>query len=340
MIQTGSQRDQTPTGEWAGSRIAGAAIVSAFAEGHVDEGEVKLLPGWVSSRVIELGALRVSVVTLPSGRTPGVDTLLWRPSPRTYHLTLPLTGQVHLRQAGGEVVVGRGGFALHDTSRPYEIRAARGEGPIVVLGVHVPKSLVPLPSPSVDALHARPLTGGGGIGALLAGFLNRLASDTRPYRQTDAERLGAALLHLLTALLGAEADTAAHTAPDSPQRALARRIQDHIERQLGDEDLTPRRIAAHHHISTSHLHRLFQEQGATVCSWIRERRLERCCRDLADPAMSATPIYAICSRWGFAHPPDFSRAFRSAYGMTPKEYRLRARSSHTGSPVKEMATLR
>jgi AraC-like DNA-binding protein len=87
-------------------------------------------------------------------------------------------------------------------------------------------------------------------------------------------------------------------------------------------------VAAAHHISVRYLHRLFQPVGTTVGSWIRHRRLERCSRDLAEPALSLRPIHAVGARWGFRHAAEFSRAFRAAYGMPPSDYReaaLRAR---------------
>lgn len=85
-------------------------------------------------------------------------------------------------------------------------------------------------------------------------------------------------------------------------------------------------IAAAHHISVSHLHRVFQEQqrGETVASWIRRQRLEGARRDLADPALRTTPIHTIAARWGLPRASDFTRAHRRAYGMSPMEYRLRA----------------
>jgi AraC-like DNA-binding protein len=40
--------------------------------------------------------------------------------------------------------------------------------------------------------------------------------------------------------------------------------------------------------------------------------------------MRQRPISAIAARWGFLRPADFSRAFRAAYGMTPRELRQTA----------------
>ena len=67
----------------------------------------------------------------------------------------------------------------------------------------------------------------------------------------------------------------------------------------------------------------------TVAGWIRSRRLERCRRDLADPSLAARPVAAIAARWGFSSAADFSRAFRTAHGVPPAEYRRFARVVNT-----------
>lgn len=57
-------------------------------------------------------------------------------------------------------------------------------------------------------------------------------------------------------------------------------------------------IAAAHHISLSHLHRLVQEEGSgeTVAAWIRGRRPAGAHRDLANPALRSTPVHTIADR--------------------------------------------
>ena len=66
---------------------------------------------------------------------------------------------------------------------------------------------------------------------------------------------------------------------------------------------------------------LFETQQTTVADWIRQRRLERCRRDLADPGLRAKPVGAIAARWGLTNPAHFSRLFRAAYGVPPRAYR-------------------
>ncbi|MFJ9424701.1 helix-turn-helix domain-containing protein [Streptomyces sp. NPDC101249] len=52
--------------------------------------------------------------------------------------------------------------------------------------------------------------------------------------------------------------------------------------------------------------------------------MERARRELADPALGGCPVHEIARRWGFAHPSAFARAFRAAYGVTARDYRMRA----------------
>ena len=81
-----------------------------------------------------------------------------------------------------------------------------------------------------------------------------------------------------------------------------------IDERLGDPKLSPGMVAAACHISLRYLHRLFQEPGATVAGWIRQRRLEGCRRDLTDPALVSRTVAAIAGRWGFGSPAHFSHA--------------------------------
>jgi AraC-like DNA-binding protein len=112
-----------------------------------------------------------------------------------------------------------------------------------------------------------------------------------------------------------------HTAPAGVADDLLRHIDAYIVEHLADPDLGPRGIAAAHFVSTRHLHRLFAHRRGTVAQQIQRLRLERCRRELRDPRAATRSITAICLRWGFPDLPTFSRAFRTAYGMSPSEWR-------------------
>jgi AraC-like DNA-binding protein len=151
----------------------------------------------------------------------------------------------------------------------------------------------------------------------------------------DAEqmKISTAVLGLVVAAMADRLDLALDAAPGrdlaresssmsiTRRRMLLRRIYEYIEQRLGDPGLSPGSIAAAHHISTRYLHKLFETEGCTVAAWIRRRRLDRCSRDLADPAQWNRPVNAIAVRWGFADDAHFNRLFRATYGVPPGRYR-------------------
>lgn len=169
-------------------------------------------------------------------------------------------------------------------------------------------------------LTATSFTGREGVGALLSHFLNRLSSGTGQYRDSNTAHLGMIVVDLLTTLLADALDHGA-SAPRSCRPTLFAQVQAFIQRQLADPALTPDMIAAAHHISTRYLQQLFHDHDLTVAGWIRQRRLERCQRDLANPVLSTRPIHAIAQRWGFLSSAHFSRVFRTTYGVAPSDYR-------------------
>jgi AraC-like DNA-binding protein len=120
-----------------------------------------------------------------------------------------------------------------------------------------------------------------------------VVAEAASCRPENAVRLGAVTVDLITAFLAHHAAAEDAVSPESRQQALMVGIRSFVERNLGDAQLSPAAVAAAHHISVRYPHRLFQQQGATVSSWIRHRRLERCRRDLAEPALSLRPIHAV-----------------------------------------------
>jgi AraC-like DNA-binding protein len=153
----------------------------------------------------------------------------------------------------------------------------------------------------------------------------QLARNVDHYSPAEAARLSTAALEVLATRLAHELDASDWQTQEARRHAMLTTVQAFIQRRLGDPELTPAAIAAAHHLSLRSLHQLFHDEGLTVAGWIRQRRLDRCRRDLTDPALAARPVAAIAARWGFGSASDFSRAFRAAHGMRPSEYRESAR---------------
>ncbi|MFF8314438.1 AraC-like ligand-binding domain-containing protein [Streptomyces lydicus] len=270
-------------------------------------------------RVMDLGAVSLWPATFQQSVIRRTPQLIRRSDPERYHLSLVVSGTGAGTWDDHEAVYRPSDLHLNDSSMPWEIRT--GKSPVTTLGLEIPKNMVPLPRGAAARKIPRRLPSGTGIGALLAQFLIRLCADTTPYHLSDGPRLGRTLADLVTALL-AHAHEAGNALPaDTHRRTLLLRIKQFITEHLHDPHLTPSAVASTHHISVSYLHRLFRNEEATVAAWIRLRRLNAACRDLADPALNSTPVHAIAARWGFPHAADFTRAFRTAYGLPPSAYR-------------------
>ncbi|MCH6158880.1 helix-turn-helix domain-containing protein [Streptomyces marispadix] len=287
-------------------------------------------------RLLELGPVQVSVLTCPSLHSHRTPKLIRQSDPELYHLALAQRGSVAIEQADRQTVLGSGDLTLSTTSRPYlgRLAADQSEAPsgVTLVQALLPRALLPLPADAADRLLAADLPARQGLGALFAQFIARLATDTTRYGPTDASRLGGVALDLAASLVAHHFGADRELPPETHRQTLAVRVHAFIYRHLGDPRLAPDMIAAAHHISSRTLHRIFQSQGTTVSMFIREQRLERARRDLADPTLATRPINAIAIRWGFRRPADFTRAFRTAYGMPPREYRQLALYESSGAP--------
>ncbi|MFB7449253.1 AraC family transcriptional regulator [Streptomyces sp. NPDC056194] len=276
---------------------------------------------WVNQRNISLGEVTVYPLEcnpLAFRRTP---KLIRKSDPDAYHLSLIKRG-TGVVAMGGEVRA-HSAFDYHtsDTSRPFEISSVRE--PFELIGVEMPKALLPLPPRIAGQVIGRRLSSRDGMGALLATFLDQVTRSSHTYQPADGPRLSGVLADLVASLFAGVLDADRSLPPETHRRALTLRIMAFIRSNADDPRLDIPAIAAAHHISVSYLHRLFQREGggATAAGFLQRQRLSRARLDLADPLCQGLPVQAIAARRGFSHASAFSRAFRDAYGMPPAAFR-------------------
>jgi AraC-like DNA-binding protein len=267
----------------------------------------------------QLGAVIVgSVDTSTPHSVHRTRGLIRKDSPQVYRVALAVAGSPLLRQGDRVARLRPGEFAVYDFTKPYDL----GYDTAVKLAVFsIPHQLLGLPGDVMTRLAAVPITAGSGTGALASPLLRRLAKDLDTYSPASSARLSAVVTDLITSALAEQAGEGEIVPQESRERMLRIRVTAFIERHLDDPELAPGTIAAGNFVSLRHLHRLFERENTTVSAWIRHRRLERCCRDLADPANATVPVSAIAAKWGLSDPAHFSRVFRHAYGIPPNEYR-------------------
>ncbi|MFJ6216746.1 helix-turn-helix domain-containing protein [Streptomyces sp. NPDC092296] len=277
-----------------------------------------------TARAADISAVNLVELTVAASDVLRTPKMVRQADPELCCVVVASTGKLVVSQAGREAVLGEQDIAFYDSSLPFGLRIGAGGEPTTMLRAHIPRAMLALSADGAERLVARALPGATGFGGLLRQFFTAVTADPTPYRPADVPRLASVAQDLMTALAAHHLDADAAVPEDCRHRTLLLRVDAFILRHLPDPYLSPTTVAAAHHISVGHLHRLFSARDTTVAAWIRHQRLERARQDLTDPARRALPVHLIASRWGFKDHATFTRAFRSAYGIPPKDYRRRS----------------
>ncbi|GAA2599301.1 helix-turn-helix domain-containing protein [Streptomyces roseoviolaceus] len=271
-------------------------------------------PGRIVSN--ELGSLRVSHVQAGPQVVTRSRQLIARDGKEFLILTLQQRGSSIKEQDGREALIGPGDFSLSDSSRLFRKKV---QDRFSFTSFHFPREDLRVRDDDLRAMTATAFSGREGGAALVATYFARLAREAAGFDAVAGRQFAATALDLLALLINERSGRFTSQAPETAAATLVR-VQDHILRNLSDPGLSPPGIAAAHFMSVRYLHKLFQLEGITVGEWIRTQRLERCRKDLLRPPALGHGVATVARRWGFVSPSHFSRAFRAAYGVTPREW--------------------
>ena len=220
-------------------------------------------------------------------------------------------------QDGRQATLKPGDFACYDSTRPYRLSF---DAPFEQTVLHMPrKTMVGRIGPT-EAVTATRVAATSALGSLVAPFIQNAASIVSEVGAVAAGRLSEVCLGLVTTAPGEL--TSRQSENDTPARAaLTFRAKAIIEQGLLDKDMNTEKVALKMGISPRYLQDLFHSENMTVSEWIWSRRLEKARRDLFDPPLARESITQIALACGFSDPAHFSRRFKAAYSMSPREYR-------------------
>lgn len=230
-----------------------------------------------------------------------------------YFVNLQLAGRCITTVRDRTTVVRAGEFVVVDTAEPYFFTL---DQPWQMLSFRVPHGDLATHLGGRRPELGRPFPAAGTAAAVSA-LMPALWS-------LDAAAPGAA--ELVDSFTTAVAAATASTAVDGGVTRTA--ILAHVERHLGDRDLTVAGVCRRFAISPRTLHNLFADADESFAATVRHRRLERSRAVLADPGTTAT-VTAVAAAHGFDDPTSFSRAFRRRFGVSPHEMRVHERHGIT-----------
>lgn len=234
-----------------------------------------------------------------------------------WFLVTSLHGNTRIAHAGREVAFGVGDFVLvHEAAD----RRMRFEGPFHHLSIRLPARFVAehLEIERADAPRFAPSR--SALSRALAPLLRVLTEQPRA-SAIELDGLRDAAHELIGALLRAGADERTRDALVGPHARRLERARAAIAAHAADPTLSVERIADLAAVSVRTLHRLFAAAGTSVGASLREARLQRFRRDLADARHRERSITEIALQSGYADTAYAARAFRARFGVTPTEFR-------------------
>jgi AraC-like DNA-binding protein len=320
LIDTRAAADSDPVESWvSASRELYHPLRVAIEQGSSSAFQAQMWGDWLPG----VGIFRVAASGNTMRRT--WDDIA-AGDPECLHVSILLSGRLRGRQQGRESVLEPGDITTYDTSTPAAFHAPDA---FDLLVLKLPRAVLGTAAAQISRLTGLRIGGRVGLPRVAAGFFRGVAAGVSDGSiATDDADIAEHVIDLVCRLYS-DLEAAQPPRP-RPHTELLERAKSFVELNLGNPELTPELVARACFISTRYLHRLFAEDGLSVCDWIRAERLARCRRDLLDPALANEPVGAIGARWGLRSPAHFSRLFRAAYGSAPRDFR---RAARPGAPV-------
>ena len=185
-----------------------------------------------------------------------------------------------------------------------------------MLTFFVPGALVEEVFPDPEAIHGRTIHGTTPLTQLVIEHVTALSQNIVHMSADAAERDIRAGAQLLAAAFGKQALLSGN-ARAAARAAMFGQVRRYVQAHLHEAELSPEGVLNALQLPRSTLYRLFQQEGG-LGAYIRHLRLRRAADMLArNLHMTVTDIaYEL----GFKSSSDFARAFRRAYGVTPRDF--------------------
>ncbi|GGC85162.1 helix-turn-helix domain-containing protein [Chelatococcus reniformis] len=247
-----------------------------------------------------------------------------------YVLAFPLSGSLLFRQDGRSGTALPNEYVLLSELAFYELSSAERAHALIM---RIPVSELRSRMVAVEDHVARRFKMNEHMTRLLVGLVKSVAELFVDRPPPNPQALATEIISFVALAIGAE-DRGAATDVRNTRYHLRRRIADFIETHLGDQDLSPKRIAASSRISLSYLYSLFNDDETTVGQFVQVKRLQRAYEMLvADPRGHRT-VSEVAYDVGFKNVSHFSRSFSRHFGITPRDVRQLSPEPGAMAPAK------
>lgn len=233
-----------------------------------------------------------------------------------YILQYYLQGSCGQRDGASGTATRPGDLFIVDAAQPLATSTTDSQ----FLSLVVPRRLMAPLLRSPDELSMRVLRGDSPMIGLLRDHLCALYRSAGQLTDGEVQAVIPGTLQLAAAAINSQVTESNVRAV---RESLFASICRHIAHNLADLELSPEGVAAHFGISRATLYRLFEQEGGFV-NHVRAQRLRQCHAILADRSQTHRSVAEIALTYGFSDASNFTRAYRRACGMSPRETRMLA----------------
>jgi AraC-like DNA-binding protein len=269
-----------------------------------------------SGHAFSAGDLTILRIKTTGGRFRAVRTMACVNTDleQRYAVTIPITGKLEVQQMGRTAQSGPGTIAMTCSTDPDTFSELDDENDILVamLPRHFVESRLIRPA----YFCARTVSGGGlsGLALASAASLHENAGNmTAPVFDKAIQMVGELILAAVSNLADVQSSLSSVRAGNLLR---AKRI---IRSRCSDPDLTVEDVANECGISLRYLQDLFTDDGRSCREYIKHERLYLGRRLLQQNSSATTAVLDISRAAGFSNFSHFSKEFRKAFSVTPRE---------------------
>lgn len=270
-------------------------------------------------RARSVGGLGISTITTDAYDVFRTSSSINNSSTDDFIVSVQTEGSSTIRQLDREVTLNPGDFTIYDATMPYHLHF---ESRLSQLVVKIPRDNLKQYIGSPETLTALHIKGNSGIAQITTKFAQSVFDQTNDLDEKNQTQIADTLVSLLSTSIR-EATAQMERAPRNRATQLLR-IKQFIALHLRNPDLSVQAIAEAHDITERYVQTLFEPEGITPGRYIWNERLKAAEIDLVNPLLLHRSISEICFAWGFNDTAHFSRAFKTRYTVSPREYRKKS----------------
>ncbi len=231
-----------------------------------------------------------------------------------YHFTLINAGQATFDQEGRLTECQPGGLVLLDVGNPITTHFRET---IDATCMTIPRKLLEARLGAVSPHLNRFMSADSPVVRIVSAYMSAVIANHAELDETSAGRVHEQILDMVALAVSAHEPRGLSTAKAT---ALSR-LKAAITAGLADPNFSAQEACFRSGISARYANALLAEEQTSVERLIYRMRLERIRTALSDPAQYSRKVSEIAYAWGFSDSSHFTRRFRDAFGMTPREFR-------------------